>query len=332
MQITILHNAVAPDARDDELDVLVQVEAVSRALVQLGHRATALPCTLDLERLRTELLRERPEVVFNLTEGLGGTDRLQHLAPSLLEALEIPFTGAPAIALWLTNDKLGTKQRLRAAGLPTPAWTVAEDAARVPPGGRMIIKAIYEHASVGLDDAAVVRCASGRELAAQIRAAEARLRKPCFAEQFIDGREFNLSLLAGPDGPQALPPAEIDFDEFPAEKPRIVGYSAKWHAATFEFAHTPRTFDFPPDDAPLLARLSELAGCCWRAFGLRGYNRVDFRVDHEGQPFVLEVNANPCLSPDAGFAAALDRTGITFPQAIERILHDAFHGQPGPLP
>jgi len=329
MQITVLHNAVAPDARDDELDVLAQVEAVSRALVQLGHRPTALPCTLDLERLRTELLRKRPDVVFNLTEGLGGTDRLQHLAPSLLEALEIPYTGAPAIALWLTNDKLGMKRRMREAGLPTPTWAVAEDATRRQSAGRMIIKAIHEHASVGLDDAAVVRCASGPELAAEIRAAEARLGKPCFAEQFIDGREFNLSLLAGTDGPQALPPAEIDFGAFPAAKPRIVGYSAKWHTASFEFVHTPRTFDFPPDDAPLLARLAELAACCWQAFGLRGYNRVDFRVDHEGQPFVLEINANPCLSPDAGFAAALERAGITFPQAIVRILADALHGRPG---
>ena len=187
----------------------------------------------------------------------------------------------------------------------------------------MILKAIHEHSSVGLDDDSVVTCRSGRELADRLRQAESRLGQPCFAEQFIEGREFNLSLLAGPDGPQVLPPAEIDFRAFPADKPRIVGYRAKWQADAFEFVHTPRTFNFPAADEPLLARLSELASQCWSSFGLRGYNRVDFRVDRDGQPFILEINTNPCLSPDAGFAAALERAGVGFPQAVQRLLEDA---------
>jgi ribosomal protein S18 acetylase RimI-like enzyme len=187
----------------------------------------------------------------------------------------------------------------------------------------MIVKAIHEHASVGMDDAAIVTCRDGRDLAECLRAAESRLGKPCFAEQFIDGREFNLSVLAGPDGPQVLPPAEIDFTAFPPAKPRIVGYSAKWHADTFEFLNTPRRFDFPPSDAGLLARLTEVAVRCWSLFDLRGYVRVDFRVDRAGCPFVLEVNTNPCISPDAGFAAALERAGITYAAAVQRIVEDA---------
>jgi D-alanine-D-alanine ligase len=326
MRVTVLHNAVPPDARDDELDVLVQVEAVTHALVQLGHLPSALPCTLDLETLRQQLITNRPDVVFNLTEGLGGTDRLQHVAPSLLEALDLPYTGAPAAALWLTNDKLLAKSRLQEAGLPTPVWAVAATAAQLAIPGPMIIKAIYEHASVGLDDTAIVTCHDGQDLATRIRAAEARLGKPCFAEQFIDGREFNLSLLAGPDGPEVLPPAEIDFGAFPPDKPRIVGYHAKWQADSFEFTNTPRCFDFPGDDAELLAQLSNLARQCWSVFGLRGYNRVDFRVDHARQPLILEINTNPCISPDAGYAAALERAGISYAEAIRRLLEDAFSG------
>lgn len=325
MRITILHNAVPPEARDDELDVLVQVAAVSSALLQLGHAPTALPCTLDLETLRRQLTAARPDVVFNLTEGLGGTDRLQHVAPSLLEALDLPYTGAPAAALWWTNDKLLAKARLQAAGLPTPAWAVAATAPGLPLAGPMIIKAIYEHASVGLDDTAIVACQDGRELAERIRAAEGRLGKPCFAEQFVDGREFNLSLLAGPDGPQVLPPAEIDFSAFPPDKPRIVGYNAKWQVDSFEFANTPRRFDFPEADAELLSRVYELACRCWAVFELRGYNRVDFRVDRHGRPLILEINTNPCLSPDAGFAAALERAGIGYAEAMQRIVADALN-------
>ncbi|MCY2992642.1 MAG: D-alanine--D-alanine ligase [Planctomycetota bacterium] len=323
MRITVLHNAVPPDARDDELDVLVQVAAVTTALVQLGHIPTAWPCTLDLETLRRQLTEARPDVVFNLTEGLGGTDRLQHVAPSLLEALDLPYTGAPAVAHWLTNDKLLAKTRFQDAGLPTPTWAVADTAPGLSISGPMIIKAIYEHASVGMDDTAIVTCRDGRELAARIREVEARLGKPCFAEQFVDGREFNLSLLAGPHGPQALPPAEIDFGAFPPDKPRIVGYSAKWQTDSFEFVNTPRCFDFPEADAGLLTRLSDLACRCWAVFGLRDYNRVDFRVDRDGQPLILEINTNPCLSPDAGFTAALERAGIGYAEAMQRIIDDA---------
>jgi D-alanine-D-alanine ligase len=102
-----------------------------------------------------------------------------------------------------------------------------------------------------------------------------------------------------------------------------VGHRAKWEADSFEFHHTPRRFDFPPGDEELLARLQHLATACWRLFGLRGYARVDFRVDRQGRPWILEVNANPCLSPDAGFIAAADRAGLSFEAMIQRILDQA---------
>ena len=111
--------------------------------------------------------------------------------------------------------------------------------------------------------------------------------------------------------PQVLPPAEIDFGDFPPDKPRIVGYQAKWDDESFEYHHTPRRFEFPSTDRALLAELSRLAADCWHQFGLRGYVRVDFRVDRDGRPWILEVNSNPCLSLDAGFAAAVQRAGIT---------------------
>jgi len=142
----------------------------------------------------------------------------------------------------------------------------------------------------------------------------------CLAEAYIAGRELNLSLLDGADGPELLPPAEIRFDAYPPGKVRVVGYRSKWEEGTFEFANTPRTFEFPAQDAPLLAHLKELALQCWKLFGLRGYARVDFRVDGEGRPWILEVNANPCLSPDAGFYAATLQAGLTFPDVLCRIL------------
>jgi D-alanine-D-alanine ligase len=144
----------------------------------------------------------------------------------------------------------------------------------------------------------------------------------CFAEAYIEGREFNLSLLASKAGPQVLPPAEIRFEDYPEGKTRIVGYRAKWHEGSFEYLHTVRSFEFPPQDSELILRLTDLATRCWCLFDLRGYARVDFRVDREGRPWVLEVNVNPCLSPDAGFYAAAAQTGLSFTQVVERIIGD----------
>jgi D-alanine-D-alanine ligase len=149
----------------------------------------------------------------------------------------------------------------------------------------------------------------------------------CLAEAFIDGREFNLALLADlhESAPEVLPPAEIRFDAYPPGKVRVVGYRSKWEEGSFEYNHTPRSFTFPETDAPLLLRLKELALGCWKLFDLRGYARVDFRVDKEGRPWILEVNANPCLSPDAGFLAATRQAGFTFADVLQRIIDDNKH-------
>ena len=102
-----------------------------------------------------------------------------------------------------------------------------------------------------------------------------------------------------------------------------MGHPAKWDESSFEYHHTPRQFEFPAADQALLAQLTEFAARAWHCLGLRGYARVDFRVDPAGRPWILEVNANPCLSPDAGFVAALRQTNLSFVSAIERIIHDA---------
>ena len=188
--------------------------------------------------------------------------------------------------------------------------------------GPWILKTVWEHASFAIEAESLLAEAPA-DWPAWLADRRRRLRRPCFAEQYIEGREFNLSLLAAANGPQVLPPAEIDFSRLPAGQPRIVGYRAKWIAESPEYHGTPRRFDHPASDRPLLDRLCELARASWDLFGLRGYARVDFRVDRRGQPWILEINANPCLSPDAGFAAALGQAGIAFPQAVERILDDA---------
>jgi D-alanine-D-alanine ligase len=328
MKVAILYNQVRPDASPDEADVLVQVEAVAAALASRGHAVDRQACGLDLQAVADGLAVRRADLVFNLAEGLAGHDRLFAVIPSLLDSLGIPYTGCPAEAIFLTTNKLLAKDRLSAAGLPTPAvpcrWPPA-GGGQLPPftPGRYIVKPVWEHGSVGMNDDAIFEATERATLAARLRALGERTGRGWFAERYVEGREINLSLLAAADGPQVLPPAEIDFSAFPPGKPRIVGYAAKWDEGSFEYHHTPRRFDLPPEDAPLLARVAELGRACWHLFGLAGYARVDFRVDAAGEPWVLEINTNPCLSPDAGFAAALARAGISYPDAIGRIVEAA---------
>jgi D-alanine-D-alanine ligase len=176
---------------------------------------------------------------------------------------------------------------------------------------------------VGLEENSVLSVKGSGQLLAEMEKRRGQLGGDCFAEQFIDGREFNLSLLASQEGPEVLPPAEMRFIDYPPEKWKVVGYKAKWDDGSFESLHTQRSFEFPKSERPLLQNLMDMARRCWHLFGLRGYARVDFRVDERNQPWVLEINANPCLSPDAGFVAAASQAGLSYRQVVERIVQDA---------
>ena len=326
MRVLILHDRVTAADGPDGRDVLDQAAAVTGALTALGHTVDRLDCDLDLAALATELRQRQPELVFNLVESLGGSGRLIHLVPACLETLGVPYTGCRADALLLTSNKLLAKRWLQGAGLPVPAWVEPGDDDLPPGTADWIVKSVWEHASIGLDANSLVRGRDGRAVRELLPERARRLGGVCFAEHYIEGRECNLALLAGPHGPELLPPAEIVFDNFPPGMPRILDYRAKWDEQSFACRHTRRSFDFPPADGPLLARLEQLALACWRIFRLNGYARVDFRIDTTGAPWILEVNANPCLSPDAGFSAALERAGIPFGEAVRRIVADSAVG------
>lgn len=328
MKVAVLHSDVTAGMCKDEDDVLVQAGVVSRALAMLGYEPVLMPFSGDIGAMANKLRALAPAFVFNLVETVNGAGRLIYLAPAVLDVVGVSYTGAATEAVFLTSNKIVAKQFLAGSGIPTPPWFSAENLRRGPPvaGGAYIIKSVWEHASIGLDDQATVFVSHSDELLFELQSRKEKLGGEGFAEAFIEGREFNFSLLAAGKTPEVLPPAEIRFDAFPPEKPKMVGYAAKWEPESFEYCHTPRRFDFPRKDAPLLRELERMACDCWDLFALRGYARVDFRVDPSGQPWVLEVNTNPCLSPDAGFAAAAKQAGISFERVIERIIADSWPG------
>jgi len=321
MRIAVLHGEIAADAGPDEQDTLVEVSSVVEVLEDLGHAAIAVPCNLDLSALAASLRRERPDLVFNLVESLDGAGSLIHLVPSLVEHMRIPMTGASAAALFATSNKLLSKRVMELRGIPVPAAAderVLRTGEGLPPGP-VLVKSVWEHASVGIGDSSVFVPESAERLLAELERRRGTDGGAWFAESFVDGREFNLAVLESGGRPVVMPAAEIEFVDFPEGKPRMVGYIAKWDPGSFEYTHTIRRFDFPEADRELLDRLADLALTCFEVFELSGYARVDFRVDPRGEPWVLEVNANPCISPDSGMVAAARRAGIEYPGLIERI-------------
>ena len=310
-RVVLLHDAAAASGPADASDVLREAREVAAGLAALGYETATVPVGLDLAGLESALADLTPRVVFNLVESLAGRGSLIHVVPALLESLDIPYTGCSACAQWTTSNKIAAKRGLAAAGLAVPEPFPAGPAP-------WIVKSVWEHASLGLDDASVV--AASARVPAEIARRARCFGGEWFAERYIAGRELNVAVIAAREGPRVLPVAEIRFDAYPPGKPRIVGYAAKWEPSTFEYMQTRRTFDVEP---ALAAAAAGVALECWRAFDLGGYARVDLRVDERGRLRVLEVNANPCLSADAGFAAALDAAGIAFPQALGWLIADA---------
>ena len=253
----ILHQAVPPDAPPDEQDVLEQVCAVEAALIEAGWRTHRVAAGLDLSAVARRLAEDPPDLVVNLVESLTVGRAAGLMAPAaaaLLEALGLAFTGNPAAALALTADKVATKRVLRAAGIPTPDWIEAS----ADIGGPLIVKHATEHASFAIGPDSVVPDA-GAALALIAERAAAHGGR-WFAEAFVDGREFNLSMLDdGAGGCIVLPAAEQVFDQrWPEGRPRIVDWASKWDPTDPIYPYAARAFDLRDDDAPLVARMEAL--------------------------------------------------------------------------
>jgi D-alanine-D-alanine ligase len=289
----------------------------------LGHEISLVPFGLDLGRVRAALTEAAPARVFNLVESVDGDCLLNHLAPAWLEHWGFAFTGCSALAHLLTTNKLVAKERMLAVGIPTPAWL---NQATDGPGilsERVIVKPVGEDASVDIDGASVLDNPGPRALRALLTERRARSGR-AFAEAYVDGREYNLGLVGPRSSPEVLPPAEILFVGY-AERGlvKVVDYAAKWRPESYEYQNTVRSFEVSPDDQALVDELARLAVRCWGEFGLSGYARVDFRVDPDGRPWVLEVNPNPCLAPDAGLTSAARVKGWSYEELVRRILDAA---------
>jgi D-alanine-D-alanine ligase len=323
--VVVLYNAsdrlLKGESRDmlAEQGVIACARAIADALQRVGYQVAQVPIYNDVELALASYPPTR-WVVFNLGEGLEGRLFEEARIAWALEAMGYHFTGSDGGAIARSVHKAQAKTLLAAKGVTTPPWWLFRHSDEVGALATdlffpLIVKPVAEDASIGVGLDAVVHTIQA--LRQRVAYVVERYRQAALAEVFVAGREFNISLWGDP--PQVLPLAEIDFSAFTDPYARIVSFAAKWEVNSFEYHHTPVLCPAPVDP-DLGARIADAAWRAWAAIGCRGYARVDMRVSEEGTPYVVEVNCNPDLSPDAGFCRAARAAGYSYEDMVIHIL------------
>ncbi len=294
------------------------IATIEKALSARGHRVSSFESDKHIiERLEqfmpTVIAGEQPGLVFNLSYGIQGRARYTHL-PAILEMLGLPYLGSGPNTQALALDKALTKVVLEKAGLPTPAYRVIEsieECQEIDLTYPLIVKPKDEAVSFGLSIA--------RDAKSLIRGVGDILEEygtGALVEQYIEGREINISIV-GNDPPEVLPPVELLFPEGPA----IYTYEDKKHLSGREVVkRCPAQLD-----PQLAADLAQLAKRAFTILGCSDLIRVDFRIDRDGVPYILEVNTMPSLVPNSSFLEAAKAAGYSLEEIIDHLLQVAYH-------
>jgi len=319
VKIAILFDGASALAKSPDLLIIGTLEAIERSLLAEGNNVVRIPVHGDgrwIERLR----RGKFDLAFNMCEGIDGVAVYEPPVIGVLELFDIPYTGSSSFTTSLCLRKQVVNTLLERAGLPIPRWaTVRRGGTLTSVGFPSICKPTAEDASVGVEQRSVVR--TMRALNARVDALLERWDE-VLVQRYVDGREINVGIL----GETVLPISEIDFGAMPRGKWRIVTYRSKWLTGSEEdLGAAPRC---PADLSPKLAAdVRRVALAAWKLVGGHGYGRVDMRIDGAGRPWILEVNANPDVAPDAGFARMASVAGIEYPALVRTLCELALERQ-----
>jgi D-alanine-D-alanine ligase len=265
-----------------------------RAALAEVHSVTMIEADENFfERVRNA----RPEIVFNIAEGLNGVSR-EAQVPAMLDMLRIPYSGSDPLTLAVCLDKSRTKEILSHHGVPTARFRVVEAMDELPGIGLTppaMVKPLHEGSSKGIFDSSLVR--DPKELGRAVEKVLFEYRQPALVEEFLPGREFTVGILGNAPGLLVLPAVEIRFDSLPEGVNHIYSYEAKW---IWDRSDNPlQIFECPARLEPALR--DEIAGICSRAYRIlrcRDWSRIDVRLDAEGRPHIIEVNPLPGILPN----------------------------------
>jgi len=307
-----------------EIGVIEEREKMLEVLQEKGYHTTLFNIKGDIKRLIKFLEENKIDLIFNLCESLKGLAINEMHVAGIFELMNVPYTGAGPLALGTCLNKVRTKVILNAHGIPTARHILYKKAEEINLDDLhlsfpLIVKPLREDASIGIENSSVVyNIESLRQRAAFIAAT---YNQPALVEEYIEGRELNVAII-GNEQPSVLPISEIDFSKLPPNYPKIVTYNAKWVEGTAEYIGTVGTC--PAKLSPEVEeRVRDVALQAYKLMEIRDYARVDIRLDGQNTPFVLEVNPNPDISRDTGFARSARAAGMTFEDMLARIIETA---------
>lgn len=256
------------------------------------------------------------DIVFNISEGISGRNR-ESQVPAILEMAGIPFVGADALTLGLTLDKVMAKKIFIADKIPTPKFFEVSSSEQLGNTNHykfpLIVKPRFEGSSKGLSESSRVQ--SKEELREQVEYIINTYKQPALIEEFISGQEFTVAII-GNDEPEIMPVVQIKIDGKLKLNDKFYTF-ARITSDRLEYVCPAKI------SAELKKNLDELALKTYRAVECRDFGRVDFRVDQDGKPYVLEINPLPSLSTEDVFKLIAENIGITYEDIIGKILNSA---------
>ncbi|MFA5356377.1 MAG: ATP-grasp domain-containing protein [Candidatus Omnitrophota bacterium] len=301
-----------PDA-NAEFDHPSTIGVIASAIESCGFKVKKIGNVINLLEKIDKL---DVDIVFNISEGLTGRNR-ESQVPILLEMAGIPFVGADALTLSLTLDKIMAKKVFIAENIPTPKFFEVKSPENLQNMNHfkfpLIVKPRFEGSSKGLSENS--RVGNKEELKAQVEYVINAYKQPALVEEFISGQEFTVAVV-GNDPPEVMPIVHIQIDGKFKLNDKFYTF-ARITSDKLKYVCPPRI------NKELAGKISDLALKTYNAVECRDFGRVDFRVDKEGNPYVLEINPLPSLSTEDVFMIVAKEIGITYAKMIGRILESA---------
>jgi len=329
-KILVIYNVVEKLLYGSEKDKMAEEDTIAHAklivniLRKNGHKVFEMEVYEDFA---DEILawKDKVDIVFNLTEGVGNDILKSPYVPFILESLQIPFTGCGWESHLLTLDKAKTKEFLSLYNILTPPYAVFESMPESLPSHLafpLFVKPALADASYGIDKNAIVH--NQEELANRIKYILEVYKMPALVEHFIDGMDVSVGVLGNDYDdldilfPYAIIYKNLSHDEYP-----ILTFDSKFDTTSDIYKNTHIVYPAPLS----LDTVEEIRGIAAKAYKLckcSGYARLDLRVDKNMKPYFLELNANPAIDNETGFRYAAEDSGLTYNDFIESIVHYAY--------
>ncbi len=300
-----------------ESEFMQNIETVLCSLRNNFQRVDVYPVGADIIKMISFLTDYKPDIIYNFVESVEGNSEYECYIAGLFDLLGFSYTGNSSMALGNCLVKARTKHILQANKILTPNFFLANYSRKMMNLDEfnltfpVIAKLIHEDASIGISELSVIH--NKKDLMNHLNFLFENYKQDVIIEEFIDGRELNISVL----GEEVLPISEIKFDGLPDHYPKIITYEAKWSAGSIYYENT--TPHCPAElSESITKKIKNVAFKTFQSLGCRDYARVDIRLDKNDNPYVIEVNPNPDISLDSGFIRSAKAANISYDELLIR--------------